>query len=120
VRNNNKDKISNRVNKYDDYLSQLGGTYLMDLIHILKFEAIDCMNACRDAEDKFLANGGSLDEQGGSVEKLAYSREFWKGYALAYSRVIAVLIKQANIFCIPLEELCLDDIDTGKDIFWYW
>jgi len=113
----NRGGLSKRANKYDDYLSQLDGTYLMDLIHILKYEAVDCLNACHDAEDEFLAKGGvELKKTGRSIENLGYSREFWRGYALAYSRVIAILVKQANFLCIPLEELCLDDIDPDKDL----
>jgi hypothetical protein len=107
-----------RKNRYDDYLSHLGGNYFMDLIHILKYEAFDGINRCYDSEDAFFAQGGKIeyDAAGERKEDPAYERGYLRGYAHAYSRVISVMIKQADIFGIPLTDLCLEDIDPGKDL----
>jgi len=42
--------------------------------------------------------------------------EYFEGYAFAYSRVISLLIQQAEVYNIPLSELGLDDIEVEKDL----
>lgn len=113
----------NMRNNRDDYLSRLGESYLMDLIHLLKHEAFESINRHYNAENAF-ANGTKFvfdpededDEKNGDNALSQYDRGYLRGYAHAYSRVISIMLKQADIFDIPLKELYLEDIDPDEDL----
>lgn len=84
---------------YDNYLQGLGENYLLDLITIFKHEVFHGINRYYESQN----------------QKNNDKEEYFEGYTLAYSRVISLLIQQAEVYNIPLSELGLDDIEVEKD-----
>lgn len=88
---------------YDD--PELDKNYLLDLIAIVKEEAFSSINKYHDSQSK--------SKQKADTD---WGKGFLTGYALAYSRVISIMMQHAEAFNIPLSELSLDDIDPDKDL----
>ncbi len=83
----------------------LGG-YLLDLIDLIKDEAFYGIKMYNKSHIK--GKDYSKDN--------SYGEGYNCGYAHAYSRVISLMLQQAESFCIPLPDLGLDGIDPNKDL----
>ncbi len=84
------------------------GRYLLDLIEIIKDEAFNKIKRYRKYPTKEKSKDKSYDE--------GCNAGYVCGYADGYSRVISLMLQQAEAFDIPLSDLGLDDIDPEKDL----
>ncbi len=77
--------------------------YLIDLIDIIKPEVQRAMKRYNKLSDK----------RNDDLENFGYVA----GYAHGFSRIVSLMLQQAEAYNIPLSKLSLDDIDPDKDLF---
>jgi len=76
--------------------------YLIDLISIIKPEIQRAMRRYNELSDR----------QNDDPKNSGYIM----GYTYAYSRVVSLMLQQAEAYNISLSELSLDDINPDKDL----
>lgn len=83
------------------------GYYLLDLIEIVKDETFDAVKKYK--KSPFKENKDKNYDKG-------YSAGFVSGCAFGYSRVISLMLQQADAFNIPRSDLGLESIDPHRDL----
>lgn len=84
------------------------GNYLQDLIEIIKDEAFDSIKKYKKSNVKEKGNDKNYDA--------GCNAGYLVGVADGYSRVISLMLQQAESFDIPLSDLGLDKIDPDEDL----
>jgi hypothetical protein len=83
-------------------LNDIYEDYLIDLIDIIKPEVQRAMKMYNELSDRQNDDPGNFG--------------YVTGYAHAYSRIVSLMLQQAEAYDIPLSKLSLDDINPDKDL----